>query len=118
MLEIKELREVEPILAANLETENGHQLAAQLSEAESWGAYVSKLTYDAKAELAKMREKYRMPKTQGTTDFDRGIMLDAATADWDAKYEYLAQIQEAIKRRITLGQSLLRVMRAEIESNI
>lgn len=114
----KDLYEIETLLVAPLDPENGHNLAHQLVEVEAWLSRVSKLCYEAGATLNKMRDKYRVPKTPGLTDLDRTVMLDAAVADYEATYKHLEAMQDTIRRRCTLGQSLLRNLRTEIEGGI
>lgn len=118
MEKIEQVAEVEALLAEALNVVSGSELVLQLSSAEAWSGRVANLVYSAQEELHQMRNKYLVPKAQGLTELDRTVMLDAAVADYEARYKYLDALQEAIRRRVMLGQSLLKTMRTEIESGL
>lgn len=118
MERIKELASVEEILNEPLYTDNGVQLAAQLVEIEAWGARVAFLLYTAKQELDRKKYQALLPKSKEYTDVDRVTRQESDVAEYQSKADYLAQVQELIKRRISLGQTILKAMRTEMESGV
>lgn len=61
----------------------------------------------AHADLCNMRERYRHPKDKELTDMDRKTMLEAHTAEEQARFEQLAGIEKALEQRISVIRALL-----------
>lgn len=118
MEKIPALAQVEELLEQPLYTDNGVQLAAQLVEIEAWGSRVAFLLYSSKQELDRKKRLALLPKSKEYTDVDRITRQEADCAEYQAKTDYLAQIQELIKRRISLGQTILKAMRTEMETRV
>lgn len=118
MERIKELADVEEILGGRLNTDNGQVLSSQLVEIEAWAARVAYLLYSAKQELDVNKSKALMPKSKEYTDLDRVATQEAMVSAFQAKADYLAALQDTIKRRISLGQTLLKNMQVEMQSGV
>lgn len=118
MERISELEEIEKILNTELQIENGIQLANQLVAAEAWSNRVSYMLYSAREELDQKKRQALPPKSSQYTDVDRKITLEALVAPYQSKADYLGAVQDNIHRRISLGQTLLKNMRTELESGV
>lgn len=71
--------------------------------------YIRTLTVKiaAQSALYTERDRLRFPKDKDYTDWDRKIMLDAATVDKQAHYDKIAGIEKALEQRISVIQALL-----------
>lgn len=118
MERIKELEEVEKLLETVLEVENGNLLANQLVNIEAWGNRVSYMLYSAREELDQKKRQALPPKSSQYTDVDRKITLEGLVSTYQSKADYLDAVQSNIHKRISLGQTLLKNMRTELESNV
>jgi hypothetical protein len=115
---MEELTEVVELLGVPLDTDNGSVLVAQLADVEAWQGLVSNKYRAAQALLAQNKSKFLLPKSKDWTDMDRTIQLEASVGEFQADVDRLRDMQEQIQRRISLGQTMLRGIRAEIDSNV
>lgn len=115
---MEELEELKSELAEPLDTENGNNLSKQLANAEAWSARVSSLYRAAEKTLAEAKPKSLIPKSKDITELDRNIFLESELATEVSQVNLLKDFAEIIKRRISLGQTLLKNMTQEIESGI
>jgi hypothetical protein len=61
----------------------------------------------AQVTLQNKRLQYLHPKDSQYTDMDRKIMLDANVSDAQAEYEQALALEEALKQRVGIIQTLL-----------
>lgn len=61
----------------------------------------------AQSALFTKRQQFRLPKDKGFTDWDRKIMLDAATTDLQAEYEWYVCLEKTVELRIEVLRQLL-----------
>jgi len=115
MDEIKKLQE---LLKEDLDHDNGHVLMAQLAKCEAWSARFSFLYRTAQSELYEIRRKCLLPKSRELTELDRTTDLEASTRDFQLKTDIYKDIQEILKRRISLGQTMLRSLKTEQEAQL
>ena len=62
---------------------------------------------EAQRVLATKRELARHPKDKEFTDLDRGVMLEAAVADYAADFELLSGLETLLGERLKVLNSLL-----------
>ena len=108
--------EIRTALATPLNNDNGHLLREQLADIERWQAYVSAKYRAAEVELADLRGKLYNPSLSSADA--RKIDVERATRAQQQTVDELADIAKCIKDRISLGQSFLRSMMAEIEGGL
>lgn len=114
----QELDKLHSILRTELNTESGHELVNQLVEIEAWGATTSYAHRRAIEALSKTRNQMLLPKSKDYTDMDRTIQLDGACKGVQMEADHLGDLQELIKRRISLGQTLLKNVATELNSGL
>ena len=112
------MKELDELLKTPLDTEHPKVLAEQLATVEAWQAVVSSRYRQAQADLSEVKSKCLYPPEKGMTVMDREIRLDADTAEYKNKADQLGDKADIIKRRISLGQTILKNMRTEIESGL
>lgn len=110
-----EIRHVTMLLKKNMSDEPG-TLIHDLIEIEAWYARTGYLLAEASSWLDKAK-MVSIPSKQGMTEFERKIKLDGKIADVRAWRDKIESIHDAIKTRITLGQSLLAYKRQSIENS-
>lgn len=113
-----EQKELNDLLTTPLNVEDGNSIATQLSEVEAWSSFVAIKHRASEKELSEMKNKFLMPKDKGITEMDREIHLDAAVREFKEKSDLLNDYQEIIKRRISLGQTLLKNLKSERDSGL
>lgn len=92
------------------------RLIDDLVEIEAWYGRSGTLLSEAQTNLDLSRGFYLPPK-EGLTDFDRKIKLDEIVSPFREARDKMESLHEAIKMRITLGQSLLSYMKQSLENN-
>lgn len=112
MNEIDELRK---LLNERLNEDNGAAIREQLSKCEAWSARVSYMYRLALSELFEARRKALMPKGKDYTELDRTTLLAAHTREYQQTADELRDLQEIIKRRISLGQTIMKSLTGEAE---
>lgn len=115
---MKELEPLQELLKQDLHHDNGNVLSEQLAKCEAWSARVSTMYREAQSELFEIRRKCLLPKSKELTELDRTTDLEAATRDFQLKADILRDLQEILKRRISLGQTMLRSIRGEQEAQL
>lgn len=108
---MKEIRELRDLLAIPLDKESGDVLMGQLAECEAWSGYVSSQYRQAGEELSNMKAKFFNPSL--SSEDKRKIDLEGNVAPYQRVADELSDLQDIIKRRISLGQSFLSSMRAD-----
>lgn len=112
MKDIEKLRE---ILNERLNEDNGARVREQLSICEAWSARISWMYRLALSELYEARRKALMPKGKDYTELDRTTLLAAHTREYQQTADELKDLQEIIKRRISLGQTIMKSLTGEAE---
>ncbi len=112
------MKELDELLQTPLDTDNPKVLAEQLATIEAWQAVVSSRYRKAQQDLSEIKAKCLYPPEKGMTVMDREIRLDADVAEYKNKADQLGDIADIIKRRISLGQTILKNVRTEIESGL
>jgi len=98
--------------------EDPEGLSALLSQAEALGSRISYLLAKAEKHLDKAEAVHLIPKSKDYTDLDRETHLKAAVAQEGLIRDLLQSCVDSIKTKISLGQSILAVIRAEIERGL
>lgn len=111
----KEIIEIKKILDEKLDESNGARLREQLTICEAWSARVSYEYRIALKTLYEARRKVLYPKTREYTELDRTTFLAADTASQQFNVDVLKDIQEIIKKRISVGQTMLKSLTSEAE---
>lgn len=96
-------------------TDEPSQLINDLENIEAWNGRAGYLLAQANSWLDQMKAEH-IPSKEGRTEFDRKIILDAKIAPVRLVRDKLDSLCNAIKTRITLGQSLLAYMRQSLEA--
>ena len=108
--------EARKVLSEPMETDNGHILRGQLALAESF-QYIISLEYrKAEEELADLRGKLYNPGLK--TELERKVDMERNTRAIQRHVDELADLAKCLKDRISLGQSFLKSMQAEIEAGL
>ncbi len=114
----QEIEELRDLLSKPLSEEFGHVLAKQLADCEAWSARVSYAYRIALKELFRARRNALIPKDRTYTELDRTTALDADTSEFQFFADELKDLQEIMKRRISLGQSILKSLTVEVDSRL
>lgn len=109
---MKELEEIRELLKKPLNTEVGNILASQLAECESWSAYISQQYRDAVRTLNEMEGKLFNPSL--SSEDKRKIDLRSNVREFQHDADVLGDLQDILKRRISLGQTILRSVTKEV----
>ena len=112
------LGELRTLLAIPLSTTDGNELANQLVEVEAWQGLVSEAARSASQELSEARRRMLLPKSKDYTDMDRTVGLEGSVALEQYRADHLSDLQDIIKRRISLGQSLIKNLTTELNSGL
>lgn len=108
--------EVAKLLEEILDTENFPVLQKQLARCEAWLGRVSFQYRNAENLLARVKKQYLLPKSKDRTDMDRTVQLESSVRDAQTMVNLLKDQAEALRNRISLGQSLLASQRQEMKS--
>lgn len=111
----KDIEEVRKLLLERLDEDNGAHVREQLSKCEAWSGRVSYMYRLALSELFEARRKALMPKARDYTELDRTTLLQAHTREYQQRADELRDLQEIIKRRISLGQTIMKSLTGEAE---
>ncbi len=111
----EDIEKLRNILNERLDEDNGARVREQLSLCEAWSARVSYMYRNALSELFEARRKALMPKSRDYTELDRTTLLAAHTREYQQKADELRDLQEIIKRRISLGQTIMKSLTGEAE---
>lgn len=111
----KEIEQLIELMSEPLDYDNGHKVREQAVKCEAWGARVGYMHRIAQSELYRLRYNALLPKSSTMTEIDRKTRLDADTREQQAKVDTLKDLQEAIKRRISLAQTILKSITGEAE---
>lgn len=111
----KDIEKLREILKVPLDHFNGARVREQLSQCEAWAPSVSTLYRHALSELYKARFNALMPKSSSMTEIDRKTRLDSDTREYQQSVDELKDLQEIIKRRISLGQTIMKSIVSEVE---
>lgn len=110
------IEELRKILEQPLEVDNGHLLRTQLATRGAWQAPVSLAYRKAEKQLAEMRGKLFDP-TLGSEDKRRNA-LEYATREYQEAVDTLKDLSQILSNHISLGQSMLRSIEAEIKGGV
>jgi len=108
---VKEIEEVRELLKTPLNKDFGDALMGQLAECEAWSGYVSLKYRQAAEELSEMKGKFFDPSL--SSEDKRKNALERDVRAFQRAADELSDLQDIIKRRISLGQSFLSSMRAD-----
>lgn len=111
----EDIEKLRNILNERLDEDNGARVREQLSLCEAWSARVSYMYRNALSELYKARYNALMPKSSTMTEIDRKTRLDSDTREYQQSVDELKDLQEIIKRRISLGQTIMKSIVSEVE---
>lgn len=106
------MQEIRELLSQPLEKDNGHLLRAQLADIEARAAYVSQEYRKVEEELADLRGKVYDPSLK--TELERKVQMERATRATQLVVDEWGDLAKLISNRISLGQSFLRDMQAEV----
>ncbi len=114
--DIDKLRE---LLNEELDHSNGQHLAQQLADAEAWSAWTSERANSYKRILSEKRGQYTYKdlSNKDTVEIVKA-RADRLVAEDQQKYDDYKELLEIIRDRISLGQSFLRNIRAEVEAGV
>lgn len=110
------MQEIRTLLDEPLNVDDGHVLAAQLVQAEAWGARVSQKFREAEETLSLMKGKTFNPSL--SSEDKRKVDLEFKVRAEQRQVNELADLADIIKRRISLGQSLLKNFQVEMQSGV
>lgn len=108
---MREIEEVRELLKTPLNKDFGDALMGQLAECEAWSGYVSLKYRQAAEELSEMKGKFFDPSL--SSEDKRKNALERDVRAFQRAADELSDLQDIIKRRISLGQSFLSSMRAD-----
>lgn len=111
----KDITKLQELLQVPLDHFNGARVREQLSECEAWSPVISSLYRHAASELYKARNNALIPKSSTMTEIDRKTRLEADTREYQQSVDILRDLQEIIKRRISLGQTIMKSITSENE---
>lgn len=111
----KEIKEILEIMSEPLAYDNGARVREQATKAEAWGARVGYMYREALSELYRVRQNALMPKSSTMTEIDRKTRLEADTREYQTKADILKDFQDAIKRRVSLAQTVMKSLTGEAE---
>ncbi len=104
------------MLAEPLNHDNGHALREQLAKIEPWLVYASMQHREAAEHLADMRGIVFDPSRK--TELERKVAMERDTKGAQRTADEWADIAKAISARISMGQSFLSGMKAEVERGV
>ena len=111
-----ELEPLKALLVEPLDVENPTLMASQLVQIEAWQSLVSVRYREAEQELSRM--KGMMFDTSLSSEDKRKIDLEHKVRVPQLYVNLLSDMADIIRRRISLGQTLLKSAKAEIESGL
>lgn len=110
----KELEELRTVLKEPLDHEHGSHLASQLAVCESWSGFVATRYREQALKLSEVRGKLFNPSL--SSEDKRKIDLEYNTRDQQYNCDIWRDMQDILKRRISLGQTMLRSLMKEQET--
>jgi len=113
---MEDLEPLNEILMTPLDVDNPHILANQLVQVEAWQGLVSVRFRAAERDLSKL--KGVMFDTSLSSEDKRKNALLHAVREPQMTADLLADMADIIRRRISLGQTLLKSAKAEIDSGL
>jgi hypothetical protein len=115
----REIEQLQALLNEELDHLNGEVLKSQLVAAEAWSGWTAQCTATYKRILAEKRGQYmyKDTETKETVDIMKA-RADRMCAVEQEKYDLYREMLQIIRDRISLGQSLLRNIRSEVEAGI
>jgi len=84
------------------------RLIKDLTIIESWGSRIGELLAEANSYLDRSKMTLKPSRSDENTELDRKCLLDGIVAPVRLVRDRLEIVHDAIKTRITLGQSLLK----------
>lgn len=111
-----ELRLVEKLLAQEISDEP-EKLIGDLRTIEAHNGRIGFILAQAESHLDTC-QFFLMPGKEGVTEFERKITLECEVSDMRKWRNRIESISDAIKTRITLGQSILKYMSQFIEPSM
>ena len=111
----KEIKDLINIMSEPLDSDNGARVREQVVKCEAWGARVGYMYREALSELFRIRSNALMPKSSTMTEIDRKTRLDADTREYQQTADTLKDLQDAIKRRVSLAQTIIKSITSEVE---
>ena len=110
------MEELKKILETKLDVDNPTMIASQLAECESWSGLVATKHRNACLELSQMRGKCFNPSL--SSEDKRKIDLEYQVREYQHTVDVWSDFSDIIKRRISLGQTLLKVATTEMQSGL
>ncbi len=110
------MNDLEQILNEPLDTDNPHNLKNQLVKCEAWSAGLAYKHREAERELSNMRGKCFNPSL--SSEDKRKIQLEYDVREYKAKADLLKDYADILKRRISLGQTMLKSMMEEQKAGL
>lgn len=104
------------LLAIPLNTDNYHAMMQQLVEAEACGVQVSLKHREAEEKLADARGRMYNPSL--ATELYRKIDIERQTREQQRAADELADLADLIKRRVSLGQTLVKSHSTEMQTGL
>lgn len=111
----KEIKDLMDLMSEPLDHDNGARVREQVVKCEAWGARVGYMYREAMSELYRVRFNALLPKSSTMTEIDRKTRLEADTREYQTKADVLKDLQDAIKRRVSLAQTILKSITSEVE---
>lgn len=109
----EEMKHVLQLLGERL-SDQPEELIQDLLAIEAWNGRCQFILAEANTYLDKARFAYKPPKEAGT-EMDRRLILDDSVATYRLIRDKAEGLVEAIKQRLSLGQSILAYQRQFIE---
>lgn len=116
MNETNPLEPLNEILATPLDINNPNLLSHQLVQVEAWQALVSVKYREAERDLSKVKG-IMFDDTLSSEDKRKNALVYAIREE-QLQVDLLADLADIIRRRISLGQTLLKSVKAELDSGL
>lgn len=108
-------KEIRAKMRAQINTDNPEELARQLAEIECYTGSLSELLASWERVYREKREQILLDlKPQGLRAAEQEIIIDARTATFREKRDFIESLQKAVYTRINSIQSLLAYKRDEL----
>jgi len=102
-----EIQAVGELLSESM-SDDPEGLISDLKTIESWNGRIGSLLAEANSFLDRSKMALKPARSDENTEFDRKCLLDGQTAPMRLLRDKLDSLSDAIKTRISLGQSILR----------